>query len=123
MNKYLLLVLLLIASEQLFGQVVVSGKVFDWRNQPLPGVNVLVKGTSATTVTDANGFFKLKVLHGNNRLLFSSLRYKNLETNISIDSGFTCVADIRLVKKSFIGVKSSVEKIERISLEIGNEIP
>ena len=110
--------LLLIASEQLFGQVVVSGKVFDWRNQPLPGVNVVAKGTTAATVTDTNGFFKLKVVPGNNRLFFSSLRYKNLETNIGIDSGFTCVVDIRLVKKSFIGVRSVVEKVERINVEI-----
>jgi hypothetical protein len=118
MNKYLLLVLLLIVSERLFGQVIVSGKVFDWRNQPLPGVNVVAKGTSTATVTDTNGFFKLKVAPRTNLLLFSSLRYKKLETNISIDSGFTCVVNIRLVKKSFIGAKSSVENVERINLKI-----
>ncbi len=115
--------LLLIASERLFSQVIVSGKVFDWRNQPLPGVNVVAKGASAGTVTDLNGFFKLKVAPGNNLLFFSSLRYKNLETNVSIDRGFTYVVDIRLVKKSFIGVKSVVEKVERVSVEIENERP
>lgn len=39
----------------------VSGKVTDENNQPLPGVNVLEKGTTNGTVTDADGMFTFSV--------------------------------------------------------------
>ena len=39
----------------------ISGTVTDTGGQPLPGVSVVVKGTTAGTVTDANGEFSLRI--------------------------------------------------------------
>ncbi|MBL4677130.1 MAG: TonB-dependent receptor [Mucilaginibacter sp.] len=41
--------------------VAVSGRVVDENNQPLPGVNVSVAGTTIGTTTDVNGRYKLNV--------------------------------------------------------------
>ncbi len=41
--------------------VTVSGKVTDSGGEPLPGVNVFVKGTTVGTVTDINGTYTLQV--------------------------------------------------------------
>ncbi len=44
-----------------FSQTSVSGKVVDENNQPLPGANVIVSGTSVGTVTNFDGIFSLSV--------------------------------------------------------------
>ncbi len=49
----------------------VSGKVTDDAGSSLPGVNVLEKGTSNGTVTDAEGNFRLAVASGESTLIFS----------------------------------------------------
>ncbi len=49
----------------------VSGKVIDDTGSSLPGVNVLEKGTSNGTVTDAEGVFRLSVASSESILVFS----------------------------------------------------
>ncbi|MCG6189184.1 TonB-dependent receptor [Maribellus maritimus] len=49
----------------------VEGKVLDDTSQPLPGVTVMVKGTSQGTVTDVNGSFSFSDLPENTTLIFS----------------------------------------------------
>lgn len=62
-NVALLLVLLALVPQLLRAQSpgtsAVSGVVNDEQNQPLPGVSVLVKGTTRGTTTDAEGRFEL----------------------------------------------------------------
>ena len=53
------LVLYLGFSSQAFAQQIVQGKVTDEKNEPLIGVNVLVKGTNKGTNTDIDGSFKI----------------------------------------------------------------
>src|SRR5687768_1054309 len=56
--------------------VVVTGKVTSLEDgQGLPGVNVLVKGTSIGTTTDANGDYTLEVPSPESVLIFSSIGY------------------------------------------------
>lgn len=50
----------------------VSGKVTDeTTGDPIPGVNVIVQGTTVGTVTDVDGNFNVEVPEGSNILLFS----------------------------------------------------
>lgn len=49
----------------------ISGKVTDFTNSPLPGVTVVVKGTTTGTVTDADGNFSLTNVPGDATLVFS----------------------------------------------------
>ena len=56
-------------SEQ---QSTISGKVTDTRGQPLPGVTVVVKGTTQGTVTNANGEYSIPNISEEATLQFSS---------------------------------------------------
>lgn len=49
----------------------VSGKVIDSNNQPLPGVTVVVKGTTQGTVTNADGNYSFSGIADNTILQFS----------------------------------------------------
>jgi iron complex outermembrane receptor protein len=67
----------LISSVVLGQQFQVSGRVTDATDGlPLPGVNVIVKGTTLGTSTDTEGFFSLDVLPGS-ILEFSFVGYLN----------------------------------------------
>lgn len=58
----LLLLFSLVIAHDSFGQnVPVSGTVLDDMGQPLPGVNVVIKGTTNGTVTDLDGKYSLEV--------------------------------------------------------------
>ncbi len=59
-------------------QFAVSGKVTDATSgEALPGVNVLVKGTSNGTATDANGQYQLDISSGADTLVFSYIGYQS----------------------------------------------
>jgi TonB-linked SusC/RagA family outer membrane protein len=62
--------------------VPVSGRVTDAKGEGLPGVTVLVKGTSIGTSTGADGSFSLSVPE-NSTLVFSSIGYKNQEIAVT----------------------------------------
>lgn len=63
-------------------QQLVSGKVTDDQGGELPGVNVLVKGTSSGTSTDANGNYTIQV-SGDDILVFSFIGYETQEVSVS----------------------------------------
>ena len=55
-------VLLMLVTALARGQgKMVTGSVTDEKNDALPGVNILVKGTTIGTVTDLNGNYSLSV--------------------------------------------------------------
>jgi len=76
----------IIWSHQSFsqGERVVSGSVISSDEQePLPGVTVLVKGTSVGTVTDFNGDYKITVPEDGRFLVFSFIGYSSKEVDIN----------------------------------------
>lgn len=62
--------------------VVVTGKVTQANGQPLPGVTVVVKGTTLGTSTDGNGGFSLSVPSGS-VLIFSSIGFVAQEVPVT----------------------------------------
>lgn len=54
---------------------VINGRVIDEVGQPVPGANVLVKGTTTGTTTDADGRFKLNVPNREIILVISFIGY------------------------------------------------
>ncbi|MFN9500407.1 MAG: SusC/RagA family TonB-linked outer membrane protein [Chryseotalea sp.] len=80
-RKCLLLLFSLSFVYQLYGQErQVSGKVTATEDgSALPGVNVVVKGTSTGTVTDANGFYKISVPGSDAALVFSFIGLRSEE--------------------------------------------
>jgi TonB-linked SusC/RagA family outer membrane protein len=60
----------------------VSGKVTDETGAFMPGVNILVKGTTIGVVTDSEGVFKLDAPNGDDVLVFSFIGYAPQEISI-----------------------------------------
>lgn len=60
----------------------VSGTIKDPEGVPLPGVNILVKGSSIGTTSDTNGNYKISVPDGTEILVFSFIGYKTQEVLI-----------------------------------------
>ncbi|MCE1199750.1 MAG: carboxypeptidase-like regulatory domain-containing protein, partial [Marinilabiliales bacterium] len=54
-----------------FAQKAISGKVTDESGAPIPGVSVVVKGTTTGTISDVDGKYSLTVPSGNQVLAFS----------------------------------------------------
>ena len=61
----------------------VSGKIVDETGVPLPGVTILIKGTSIGTVTDMDGNYSLTLPHGASHLLVSFVGYTTQEVPIN----------------------------------------
>jgi TonB-linked SusC/RagA family outer membrane protein len=61
----------------------ISGLVSDDQNQPLPGANILEKGTTTGTTTDSNGEYKLNVSDPNATLVYSFIGYTSQEIPIN----------------------------------------
>jgi len=60
MKKNLLFFILIsLITSQLFAQVQISGIVTDESGKPLPGANVLIKGTTQGVITDLNGNYTI----------------------------------------------------------------
>lgn len=64
----------------------VSGVVLDQDGNPLPGANILVKGTSIGAQTDFDGNFTVKVPEESNILVVSYVGFKSEEVNVENQS-------------------------------------
>lgn len=60
----------------------VSGVVTDVNADPLPGANILIKGTSVGTTTDADGRYSIDVPSGDAVLIFSFIGYLSQEVPV-----------------------------------------
>ncbi|ODS80636.1 MAG: hypothetical protein ABS46_13705 [Cytophagaceae bacterium SCN 52-12] len=65
--------------RSLFAESRVSGRVLDEKGDPLPGVNILIKGTSRGVTTDIRGGFELVVPSESSILIFSFVGYLSQE--------------------------------------------
>ena len=63
---------------QAFAQNAVSGKVTDAKGEAIPGVSVLVKGTTTGTMTDLDGAYRISVKPGAT-LVFSCVGFEDQE--------------------------------------------
>ncbi|HEU5291913.1 MAG TPA: SusC/RagA family TonB-linked outer membrane protein, partial [Cyclobacteriaceae bacterium] len=72
---------------------VVTGRVTDDTDTPLPGVNVLIKGTNTGTTTEADGRFSISVPDENAVLIISFIGYTTQEISV----GTSTQIDIKLV--------------------------
>ncbi len=80
-----------------FQQKSVSGKVVDKDNQPLPGVSVIIKGTTHGTVTNTDGNYNLPNIPDNSILQFSFVGMKSQE----IDAGNLTTVNVTLLEETF----------------------
>ena len=79
----------------------ITGNVVDENNEALPGVNVLVKGTSIGTVTDVDGNYRLTTPDDAETLVFSSVGYQTEEIAIGNQTtiNMTLLPDIQSLQE------------------------
>nr|WP_321408587.1 TonB-dependent receptor [uncultured Carboxylicivirga sp.] len=63
--------------------ITVSGTVKDGNDDPLPGVSIVIKGTSNGTITDMNGQYSLKNVPTNATLIFSFIGMESQEVIVN----------------------------------------
>ena len=96
--------------------IVLSGKVTDKAGNPLPGVSVLVKGTSLGVATDVNGTYKLEIPKIDGMVLsFSFIGMKTKEVNYAGQKELDVVLEEELSEMDEV-VVTGYQKIERRKL-------
>jgi len=117
MKKFtLLIVLFIFAGTQLFAQTTVTGVVTeDETGDPIPGANVVIKGTTTGTITDLDGQYSINVPEGKTTLIFSFVGLKSTEEEIgsrtTINIALKSDTDIEEVVVTAVGVSRSEKKI------------
>lgn len=100
MKHFLLCVLVfaLAVGQAIAQERVITGKVTAAEDgSPLPGVNVILKGTTSGTVTDTNGTFRISVPGSAESLMFSFIGFQTQEVAIGERSvmDITMAADVQ----------------------------
>ncbi len=75
-------------------QRTVSGKVTDSDKQPLPGVTVVIKGTTQGTVTNADGNYSLTNIPEGASLVFSFVGMKTQEIEVDGQSAIDVIMEV-----------------------------
>ena len=113
--------------DQIVGKNIVKGRVTDETGSPLPGVNVIIKGTTKSVVTDLDGQFTIALNKPDEVLEISYVGYKNRELavinddnmKISLDPDVKALDEVVVVgygvqkKSDLTGAISSVNEPER----------
>ena len=106
---------------------VITGTISDQDGQFIPGVNIVVKGTSIGTITDADGLYSLTIDQPNPVLVFSFVGYTTQEKEVGNES----VIEVKLpseaqnlmeVVVTALGVKKELRTIGYSTQEIKETI-
>ena len=132
--KYIGFFIALLCTAVSFGQIKIKGTVKDKANVPIPGVNVLVKGTSTSAATDFDGNYVLNVPNKNAQLEFTFVGFTTkvesigdkTEINVVLEESSQALDEIVVVgyaavKKSDVTSSiSSVKGKELQTMTVGN---
>lgn len=102
-------------------QKTVSGKVTDTRNQPLPGVTVVVKGTTQGTVTNADGEYSLSNIPADATLQFSFVGMKTLEIVVGSQTSIVVVLEEESIGiEEVVAIGYGVQKKRDLTGSVGS---
>jgi TonB-dependent starch-binding outer membrane protein SusC len=90
----------------------VNGTITGEENEPLPGVNIIVKGTSMGTTSDANGRYSIEVPGENAVLVFSFIGYQTQEVTVGSQTeiNITMMADVTSLSEVVVVGYGEVKK-------------
>lgn len=71
----------------------ISGTITDTKNLPIPGVTVVIKGTTTGTITEGNGNFRLVYTGEAKTLTFSFVGMKTQEVTVGKKTNFSIVME------------------------------
>ncbi len=108
MKNYLLACLLVLfaVGTVMAQEMTVTGRIQDAGTlEPIPGVNILIQGTTSGTVTDIDGHYRLTVPSPETTLLFSYVGYKTqaiqvgnrTEINVDLEPDITALSEVVVV--------------------------
>nr|WP_293836660.1 TonB-dependent receptor [uncultured Arsenicibacter sp.] len=94
----------------------VKGKVVDDQGQALPGVSIVLKGTTTGSVSDNGGNYSLSVPNGNGTLVFSFIGYLTQEIAVAKQSAInvTLATDLKTLNEVVV-VGYGVQKKETVT--------
>lgn len=118
-----MMLLFVLGSFTAFAQRTVSGRVTDTGGTGMPGVNVIVKGTSVGTTTDASGNYSINVGQESTTLVFSFIGYATQEVEIGnrTSVNVTMREDARELGEvvvTALGVERSVKSLQYSMTEV-----
>ncbi|MCX6252708.1 MAG: TonB-dependent receptor [Bacteroidetes bacterium] len=100
-KSLLIFVIFFISSLVSAQNAIIKGKVTDEKSQePLPYVNIGVKGMEKGTFSDSSGFYKIEIPQGQFILVYSSIGYEKLEKAITINDRNVHGLDVSLKSTS-----------------------
>ncbi len=86
-TKLLMVLLCFVMTSAIYGQTITG--IVHAEDGPLPGANIIVKGTKNGTTTDFDGKFSLKVTEGSGIIEVSFVGYNSKDLNYTVASGET----------------------------------
>jgi len=109
----------------------VSGKVTDETGSELPGVNIIIKGTTSGTVTDIEGNYALAVPNENSILVFSSVGFLSSEVvvgirtsiDVALDADVTALDEILVVGYGTVKKSDVTGSVASVKSDELNQFP
>ncbi|WP_444979447.1 TonB-dependent receptor [Capnocytophaga catalasegens] len=87
-TRWFFSVVLLFVATTMYSQGVINGTIYDNETkEPLPGANVLLKGTTQGASTDIDGHFSLKTTENKGTLIISYVSFEKKEVPFVISNG------------------------------------
>jgi len=128
---YLLLVIGLNLSVQAQNPINVRGVVSDVKGEPLPGVNIVVKGTLQGVMTDPNGNYQISVPGSDAVLMFSYIGYISQEVtvgsrneiNISLKEDLQQIDEVVVIGYGTVAKKDVTTAVSTVSTKDIDERP
>lgn len=128
LTKLLLLPVLLLLGGSAFAQITVSGNVSD-ANGPVPGVNIVVKGTSNGAQSDFDGNYTLNDVANDATLVFSYIGYKTQEVavngqknvSVTLEEDVESLAEVVVIGYGTTTVKDATGAVTAVTSEDFNQ--
>lgn len=123
LQKYVFFLLFFVPLGML-AQVTISGTVTEkGSNEPLPGVSIVVKGTSTGTTTDFEGYYQITANAGD-VLVFSYIGFKTSELtvsgntlNVSLEEDIQTLGEVVVVGYGTVSKKDATGSVELLTTE------
>jgi TonB-linked SusC/RagA family outer membrane protein len=93
----------LLSSISAFAQEV-KGRVVDENDEPIPGVSIIIEGTTTGVISDIDGIYSLKTTENNFVLLFSYIGFSDYSQEINLAEG-----EVKVIN---VGLKTETEMLE-----------
>ncbi len=128
LTKLLLLPVLLVMGSSAYAQIDVSGTVSDMSG-PVPGVNIIVKGTSNGAQSDFDGNYSLSDVPSDGTLVFSYLGYTTQEVavggqstiSVTLQEDIESLSEVVVIGYGTTTVKDATGSVTSVTAEEFNQ--